>query len=65
MKLDGLNINNFIQTPVQANVRNNVSNALEKEIPQTAPTQTDSRDAGETSQALLPILLTQTKHLKR
>ncbi len=46
MKLDGLNINNFIQTPVQANVRNNVSNALEKEIPQTAPTQTDSRDAG-------------------
>ena len=46
MKLDGLNLNSFIQTPVQANVRNNVSNALENDVPETAPTQIDSCDAG-------------------
>ena len=46
MKLDGVNLKTFIQTPVQANVRNNVSNALEKDTQQTAPTQIDSRDAG-------------------
>lgn len=43
MKLDGLNLkNNNLQTPVQSNVRNNVSNAIEKQSP-TAPAQMDSQ----------------------
>ena len=51
MKLDGLKLNNNIQTPVQGNVRNNVSNAIENQT-LTAPTQIDSqRVEGATSSA--------------
>lgn len=50
MKLDGLKLNNNIQTPVQGNVRNNVSNAENQTL--TAPTQIDSqRVEGATSSA--------------
>ena len=47
MKLDGLNIkNNSFQMPEQKNVRNNVSNAIEKKT-LTAPTQIETQQIEE------------------